>query len=62
MLRNSWVVLDGKAYYMTSDGSMAEGWYQVDGNWYYFYPGQGHKAVNTYIDTFYVDVNGVWQH
>lgn len=62
MLRNSWVVLDGKAYYMTSDGSMAEGWYQVDGNWYYFYPGQGHRAVNTYIDTFYVDANGVWQH
>ena len=62
MLRNSWVVLGDKAYYMTSDGSMAEGWYQVDGNWYYFYPGQGHKAVNTYIDTFYVDANGVWQH
>lgn len=62
MLKNHWVVLDGKAYYMTSDGSMAEGWFQADGNWYYFYPGQGHKAVNTYIDTFYVDGDGVWRH
>lgn len=62
MLKNTWVVLGDKAYYMTGDGSMAEGWYQVEGNWYYFYPGQGHRAVNTYIDTFYVDANGVWQH
>lgn len=62
MLKNRWVVLDGKAYFMTGDGSMAEGWYQAEGNWYYFYPGQGHKAVNTYIDTFYVDADGVWRH
>lgn len=60
LVRNSWVVLNDKAYFMTPDGSMAEGWYQVNGNWYYFYPGQGHKAVNTYIDTFYVNGDGVW--
>ena len=26
-----------------------------------FYPGAGNKAVNTYIDGFYVDANGVWR-
>lgn len=61
MLQNHWVVLDGKAYYLTGDGSMAEGWYAVDGNWYYFYPGSGHRAADTWIDTFYVDANGVWR-
>ena len=40
---------------------MAEGWTQVDKNWYYFYPGYGYKAVNTTIDTFYVDANGIWK-
>ena len=60
MLRGRWATVDGKTYWFTSDGSMAEGWYQVEGNWYYFYPGSGHKAVNTWIDTFYVNENGVW--
>ena len=60
MLRDRWATVDGKTYWFTSDGSMAEGWYQVEGNWYYFYPGSGHKAVNTWIDTFYVNENGVW--
>lgn len=61
MLANTWGEENGKIYYFTSNGAMAEGWYQVDGNWYYFYPGQGHKAVNTWVDTFYVDENGVWR-
>ena len=60
MLRDRWATVDGKTYWFTSDGSMAEGWYQVEGNWYYFYPGSGQKAVNTWIDTFYVNENGVW--
>lgn len=61
MLTNQWLTLDGKTYYMGADGAMAEGWYQVSGNWYYFYPGSGQKAVNTVIDTFYVDQDGVWR-
>ena len=40
---------------------MVEGWYQVGEDWYYFYPGDGNKAVNTWIDTFYVDENGIWR-
>ena len=39
---------------------MMEGWNQVDGSWYYFYPGYGHKATDTYIDGFYVNQDGVW--
>ena len=48
-------------YCFGADGVMLEGWNEVDGNWYYFYPGAGNKAVNTYIDGFYVDANGVWR-
>lgn len=59
-MRIGWLVTGGQTYYLKADGIMAEGWYQADGNWYYFYPGSGHKAVNTVIDTFYVDGNGVW--
>ncbi|MEI3168939.1 MAG: hypothetical protein V8S58_14165 [Lachnospiraceae bacterium] len=51
-----------KTYYLDNIGYMVEGWNQVDGNWYYFYPGQGNKAVNTTIDTFYVNDQGVWVH
>lgn len=61
MLANHWLNLDGKVYYFTNTGAMVEGWWQVDGNWYYFYPGAGNLAVNTWIDTFYVDGSGVWR-
>lgn len=60
MLKSRWADVNGKSYYFGSDGAMAEGWVQVDGNWYYFYPGAGNKAVNTWIDTFYVNESGVW--
>lgn len=60
-MRTGWLVYNGKTYYLKSDGSMAEGWCEAEGNWYYFYPGDGFKAVNTYIDTFYVDADGIWR-
>ncbi len=61
MFRNQWADVNGKIYYFNGDGVMVEGWTQVDGNWYYFYPGDGSKAVDTWIDTFYVDRDGVWR-
>ncbi len=61
MLANRWLTLGDQTYFLGADGAMVEGWYQVDGNWYYFYPGSGNKAVNTTIDTFYVDQDGVWR-
>lgn len=60
MLRNMWQIIDGNTYCFGADGAMLEGWNQVDGNWYYFYPGAGSKAVNTYIDGFYVNQDGIW--
>ncbi len=60
MVFSHWLNLDGKTYYMTESGAMAEGWMQIDGKYYYFYPEAGNMAVNTHIDTFFVDENGVW--
>ncbi|MCI8888800.1 MAG: N-acetylmuramoyl-L-alanine amidase family protein [Hungatella sp.] len=56
-----WLRNNNRTYYLNSNGAMAEGWGQVEGNWYYFYPGYGYMAVNTTIDTFYVDSNGIWR-
>ena len=50
-MRTGWLNYNGKVYYLHSSGAMAEGWTQIDKNWYYFYPGYGYKAVNTTIDT-----------
>ncbi|MCV5409772.1 choline-binding protein D, partial [Escherichia coli] len=47
--------------YLGENGVMCEGWTQVGGNWYYFYPGDGSMAVNTTISTFYVGADGVWR-
>lgn len=60
-MRTGWLSDNGKVYYLQNNGAMAEGWTQIENNWYYFYPGYGYKAVNTTIDTFYVDENGVWK-
>ncbi len=62
MLKERWAGVNGKIYWFGKDGAMAEGWNQVEGNWYYFYPGSGQKAVNTWIDTFYVNEQGIWVH
>lgn len=61
MCKNVWINQNGMTYYMNTDGIMVEGWQKVGEDWYYFYPGSGHKAVNTYIDSFYVDANGIWR-
>ncbi|NBJ82113.1 N-acetylmuramoyl-L-alanine amidase family protein [bacterium 1XD42-94] len=55
-----WYQVDGKAYFFNESGAMQTGWKDVGGQMYYFYP-DGHKAVDTYIDGFYVDQNGVWR-
>ena len=56
-----WINYNNKWYYADSSGAMLEGWQQGGGNWYYFYPGDGSKAVNTTINGFAVDGNGVWR-
>lgn len=61
MITNSWITDGaGNTYYMHTDGRMAEGWTEIGGHWYYFRPGQGSLARDTYVDTFYVNKDGVW--
>lgn len=60
MLHDRWLDLDGKRYYLAADGTMVEGWYKVGDNWYYFYPGAGNMAANTWVDSLYVNAEGVW--
>ena len=48
MFKNQWLDSNGKRYYLGENGVMCEGWTQVAGNWYYFYPGDGSMAVNDY--------------
>ena len=62
MVTNSWLTINGKTYFVNASGVMVEGWYQIEGKYYYFYPGDGSKAVSTSISGFVLDANGVWQH
>ena len=55
-----WLLREGKTYFLDADGVMATGWYQVDGNWYYFWPDSGEMAKNQYINGFYVNEDGIW--
>lgn len=56
MVKNSWLTIDGKTYFMNESGAMVEGGTRsrIIG---YFYPGQGQKAVNTSISGFQLDAN-----
>lgn len=62
MVTNSWVTVNGLTYFINPSGIMVEGWYEVEGNWYYFQPGSGQKLVNTTVNGFVLDANGIWQH
>lgn len=55
-----WQVKDGQTYYMDYKDGMLEGWQKIDGVWHYFHPGAGGMAVNTTIDGYVIDGNGVW--
>ncbi|MDD6327136.1 MAG: hypothetical protein PUA62_01640 [Lachnospiraceae bacterium] len=46
-------------YYFESDGRGAEGWKQIDGDWYCF--SYGHMYRDTYVDGYYLNSNGVWE-
>lgn len=56
-----WIRRDEKAYFADSNGELLEGWNQIDGNWYYFYPGSGEMACNTQVDGFPIDSDGIWK-
>ncbi len=51
-------------FYVDRNNGMKTGWAVVDGRWRYFEPSPhsatGRMAVDTWIDGWYVDENGVW--
>lgn len=55
-----WVNVDGKWYFMNQNGTMRSGWIQWKGYWYYLNPMDGSMAVNTYINQYYVNADGIW--
>ncbi|WP_238898836.1 Ig-like domain-containing protein [Clostridium sp. YIM B02500] len=58
-METGWKFIDGKWYFLKSNGAMATGWAYVDGNWYYLYT-DGSMASNTAIDGYRLDTNGAW--
>lgn len=62
MVKSCWLTINGQTYFMNESGAMVEGWYKVGEDFYYFQPGAGHKLVNTTVDGFRLDANGVWVH
>lgn len=62
MVKSCWLTINGKTYFMNESGAMVEGWYKVGEDFYYFQPGEGHKLVNTTVNGFVLDANGVWRH
>ncbi|MFK9093054.1 hypothetical protein [Bacillus salipaludis] len=54
-----WVEIDGKSYFLDWNGAMKTGWLQLGGDWYYLYP-NGVMAVDTIIEGYVIDEDGVW--
>lgn len=55
-----WVNYGGSDwYYKQADMSVAKGWKQIDGKWYYFYS-DGKMASNTIVDGYKIGADGVW--
>lgn len=54
------ITRNGKTYYTGEDGVMLTGWQKIEGSWRYFYE-DGTMAMNTVIDGFPVDEDGVWE-
>ena len=64
MATNRWIDTNGTFYYVGAGGECVTGWNEINGKWYYFYTvEQTNKfamAVDTQIDGYRVDKNGVW--
>ncbi|MZK49537.1 hypothetical protein GT715_03430 [Clostridium beijerinckii] len=58
-METGWKFIDGKWYFLKSNGAMATGWTYVDGSWYYLYS-DGSMAGDTEIDGYRLDTSGAW--
>lgn len=51
-------------FYLGASGAMVTGWQQINGAWYYLNPvsdgTKGAMAVNTNVDGYFVNADGVW--
>ena len=57
-MQTGWLKENGSWYYLDGSGAMKTGWYQVSGKWYYSYS-SGALAVNTTVDGYRVNSDGV---
>jgi len=57
-MATTWEKISDKWYLLKADGVMATGWQQSNGKWYYLYS-DGTMALNTTIDGYRLDENGV---
>lgn len=55
-----WITRDGKTYFTDDDGIMVTGWKKVDGYWRYFNQ-DGTMAVNTVVEGYQINEDGVWE-
>lgn len=55
-----WQFIDSQWYFLNkSSGAMETGWQFIDNQWYYLYPSSGIMAINTVVDGWQIDGNGV---
>ena len=52
------ITVGGSKYYLNKNGVMQTGWQKIGDNYYYFKSNSA-MAVNTYMDGYYLDSNGV---
>lgn len=55
-----WIMRNGNTYFTGEDGAMVTGWQKIEGLWRYF-NADGAMAVNTMIDGFPINEDGVWE-
>ena len=59
-MQTGWIQLGDSKYYLESSGAMlSNGWHWIENVCYYF-DNNGCMASDTWIDNWYVDVNGAW--
>ena len=59
---NAFLDYKNNTYYLNSNGIMAKGWRQIDGNWYYFRDWGGMNKNTFFVhesNTYYVDSSGI---
>lgn len=59
-MQTGWLLKEGKYYFLNTDGTMAYGWVNSQGSWYYFQKPDGDMLTNAYApDGRYVNAEGV---